>query len=353
MDSIEEVNRRFNEQLERQIKGLLQQGHMYDLGLPSEELQSTGIPDLPIRLSSKTLNDKSHDLLHGYALQEIQDLVASIQKPWAIFRYGDSSKAQNLIIGLSFKGKQFLVGLSMKPVVKGNILEINSIRNVFPKDNHEWINWITQGKLLRVDEPKKIQANIDKLRINPVAFTYVDLDSATKIVQNFQNPPLKNQKTMEKVEQERQEFRSYYPDGSLYTVEERKNGQRDGLYREYYINGRLSREWHYKEGKPDGLIREWSPDGTPRYETNFKNGKRDGLSRRYFDNGQIFQENNFKDGELEGLTRVWHPDGRFNYELNYHNGAQISQPVTARCRRAEQKQTTKQSQPKKKRGLGI
>ena len=47
---------------------------------------------------------------------------------------------------------------------------------------------LDQSKLLRVDEPKKIQAIIDKLRINPVAFAYVDLDSATKILQNFENP---------------------------------------------------------------------------------------------------------------------------------------------------------------------
>ena len=31
---------------------------------------------------------------------------------------------------------------------------------------------------------------IDKLRINPVAFGYVDLDSATKILKEFKNPTL-------------------------------------------------------------------------------------------------------------------------------------------------------------------
>lgn len=95
-----------------------------------------------------------------------------------------------MIVDLSFEEKQFLVGISLRPTVNGRILEINSVRNVFPKDNHEWINWINQGKLLRVDEPKKIQDIIDKLRINPVAFGYVDLDSATKILKEFRNPKL-------------------------------------------------------------------------------------------------------------------------------------------------------------------
>ncbi|MDE5606445.1 MAG: hypothetical protein K2I68_04000 [Bacteroidales bacterium] len=184
------INKRFNEQLEKQEAGLLEQGHVYDLGYPQAVLLSTGIPKLPIRLSAKTLNIKSHDKQHGYALQEIRGLVLSIQQPWAIFKYGDAGKAQNMIVDLSFKGKQFLVGISLCPTVNGRVLKINSVRNVFPKDNHEWINWINQGKLLRVDEPKKIQAIIDKLRINPVAFGYVDLDSATKIIQNFENPAI-------------------------------------------------------------------------------------------------------------------------------------------------------------------
>lgn len=190
IEALRQVNKRFNEQLEKQEAGLLSQGHIYDLGYPQAVLLSTGIPKLPIRLSAKTLNIKSHDKQHGYALKEIRSLVLSLQRPWAIFKYGDAGKAQNLIVDLSFEEKQFLVGISLRPTVNGRILEINSVRNVFPKDNHEWINWINQGKLLRVDEPKKNQDIIDKLRINPVAFGYVDLDFATKILKEFRNPKL-------------------------------------------------------------------------------------------------------------------------------------------------------------------
>lgn len=196
--NIEEINRRFNKQLEQQINGTLEQGSVYDLGHPSDILKSTGIADLPICLRAKTLNIKSNDEGHSYSLKEIQNLVLAIQKPWAIFRYGNPTKSQNLIIGLSHGEKHFLVGLFIRPDVNGRQLEINSIRNVFPKDNHEWINWITQGRLLRIDEPKKIQAIIDKLRINLVAFTYLDLDLATKVVKNFVNPPLPEKKIIKK-----------------------------------------------------------------------------------------------------------------------------------------------------------
>lgn len=188
-----ELNDRFNNELNRQIAGDLPQGHVYDMGMPSEYLLSTGIARLPIRLSAKILNAKSNLERHAYDLGTLRDLVYAIQKPWAIFSYGDRSKAQNMIIGIEDNGRQFLVGISINPTIKGRVLEINSIRNVFPKNNHEWVNWINEGKLLRVDGKKEIQDIIAKLRMNPVAFDYVDLDNAAKIVENFKNPTIREQ----------------------------------------------------------------------------------------------------------------------------------------------------------------
>lgn len=188
-----ELNERFNRELQQQIDGTLEAGHVYEMGMPSKELLSTGIARLPIRLSASILNIKSNLDRHAYDLSSIRNLVNAIQKPWAIFSYGDQMKAQNLIVGIEDNGRQFLVGISINPTVKGRSLEINSIRNVFPKNNHEWVNWINEGKLLRVDGKKEIQTIIAKLRMNPVAFDYVDLDNAAKIVENFENPTISEQ----------------------------------------------------------------------------------------------------------------------------------------------------------------
>ena len=75
-------------------------------------------------------------------------MVQSLQHPLAVIEYGDSPKAQNIILEVVHNGKNFVVGLSLKPTVKGPVLEVNSIRTVYPKDNHEWLKWITDGKLL-------------------------------------------------------------------------------------------------------------------------------------------------------------------------------------------------------------
>ena len=60
---------------------------------------------------------------------------------------------------------------------------------MFPKNYHDWIHWINQGKMLRVDNKEEIQNIIYALRINPV--DYIDdnaLDSAAKVIKDFQNP---------------------------------------------------------------------------------------------------------------------------------------------------------------------
>ena len=72
-------------------------------------------------------------------------------------------------------------------------MDINSIRNVFPKDNAEWLNWISQGKHLYLDK-QKIQELIDQQRTNLADVEYLDLDSVTKIVNEFKNPTIPEEK---------------------------------------------------------------------------------------------------------------------------------------------------------------
>ena len=187
--AVKKVNDRFNEELELQVKGELEEGHVYKLGMPSEILLSTGVPNLPIQMSAQRLEDKATKFGHNFDIAEVKDLVNAIQKPIAIFEYGDRNKSQNLIVEIQKDGKNFIIGLSLNPVVKGKALEINSVRNVFPKDNAEWLNWISQNKLLYADK-EKIQALIDKQQTNLADVNYLNLDDVAKKVKDFENPKL-------------------------------------------------------------------------------------------------------------------------------------------------------------------
>ncbi len=186
-ENAEEVNERFNNELQQQIDGNLPDSHIYQMGKPGQILRSTGVPDLPIQMNAKRLQDKATLFDHNFELYEVKDLVKALQNPLAVFSYGDKTKAQNIIVPLQKDGKNFIVGLSLNPTVGEKALEINSIRNVFPKDNSEWLNWISQGKALYLDK-EKIQTLIAQQRTNLADVEYLDLDSAAKVVENFENP---------------------------------------------------------------------------------------------------------------------------------------------------------------------
>ena len=181
----EQTNDRFNDELQQQIYGTLPEGHIYQLGRPGEILLSTGIPNLPIEMSSTRLAQKAAQRNHEFGLSDVRDLPKAIQSPIAVFAYGDKNKTQNVIVEIERDGKKFVVGIHFNQSRHG--VEVNDIRGIFPKNNAEWLNWISQGKLLYADK-QKIQALIDKQRTILAEVEYLDLDSVTKIIQNFDNP---------------------------------------------------------------------------------------------------------------------------------------------------------------------
>ena len=143
-NDLEAVNKRFNEELERQISGTLPQGHIYKLGRPGKILRSTDIPDLPIEMSSKMLKEHSEAAKHPFNISDLRNLIYTIQKPIAIFKYGNPQKSQNLILEIEQNGKNYLVGVHFNQ--KRKELIVSDIRGIFPKNNAEWLNWINQGQ---------------------------------------------------------------------------------------------------------------------------------------------------------------------------------------------------------------
>ena len=185
--AVKKANDRFNEELELQVKGELEEGHVYKLGMPSEILLSTGVPNLPIELSAKQLSKKAADRGHRFDVKDIANLPQAIQAPIAVFEYGNKDKSQNLIVEIERDGKKFVVGIHFNQNRRGIV--VNDIRGLFNKDSHEWLNWISQGKLLYADK-EKIQALIDKQRTNLAEVNYLNLDDVAKNVKDFENPKL-------------------------------------------------------------------------------------------------------------------------------------------------------------------
>jgi len=157
-NGLEEINSKFNEELQQHIEGSLPKGHIYKFGYPGEILQSSGMPDLPIELKAETLTEKAdpnYKNYHPFELSEVKDLPKYINDPVAVTSYGDKTKAVNIITEIKQNEKTFLVGISINPEVGGKKLNINSIRTVFPKDIAEWVDWINKGKALYLNETKQ------------------------------------------------------------------------------------------------------------------------------------------------------------------------------------------------------
>ena len=183
------INARFNEELKEQLEGTLHKDHIYSLGLPGNILRSTGVPNLPIEMSASRANLKSNQENHPFSLEVLEDLPKMLQHPIAIFSYGDKEKAQNVIVEVEHQGQNLLVRLSLNQKKDG--IEVNSIRGLFPKYTHGWLHWIQQGKALYLNK-EAIQDKIEQWRTNLANVPYLNLDSITKVVETFDNPPLAN-----------------------------------------------------------------------------------------------------------------------------------------------------------------
>ena len=179
------ANEQFNEDLQKQIDGTLPDGHVYNLGLPGNVLLGTGFPNVPIEMSASHLAEKANTAHHPFDIDEMKDLVRALQKPVAVFGYGDAGKAQNVIVEIEHDGKHFVVGIHFNQQ-RGNA-EVSSIRGLYPKDNAEWLNWISQGKMLYADK-EKIQAILSQQRRTLADVAYLDLDDVAKKVKDFGNP---------------------------------------------------------------------------------------------------------------------------------------------------------------------
>nr|DAJ60186.1 MAG TPA: Large polyvalent protein associated domain 38 [Caudoviricetes sp.] len=190
--AITELSKRFDEALKQYEERRLPQGFRFELGMPSAYLKSAGFPNLPICMRATLLARKAGDERHPFEASDLKGLVEAIQQPIAIFEYSKPNM-RNLIVDVKRGDKHFLVGVTLD--YKTGDIEINSVSGLFPKESHEWIKWIQDGKAIRIDQKEKVQTIIDSLRTNPAESERIglNLDDVTKIVKSFENPTVEEE----------------------------------------------------------------------------------------------------------------------------------------------------------------
>ena len=190
--NIEEVNERFNEDLQRQIDGSLPKGHVYKLGNPSRFLQAAGFPYLPIELRADKLATKASEKYksnHPFNLTSVENLPQAIANPIAVFDSKTRIDAKVVLTELESNGDNFVVAIQVNRKV-GNI-EINSVRSIYPKDYVKDIySWINDGLLKWVDKKKATDFISNSSTPANVDDKNSSFSPATKIVESFVNPTL-------------------------------------------------------------------------------------------------------------------------------------------------------------------
>ena len=182
----------FDLELEKFNSGNLPDSHIFNLGKPGEILQNCGFPAVHrIELAAARLRIKANQGNHPFEILDIQGLAGALQKPVAVFEYGDKSKSQNVIVNLEKDGKNFLVGVFFNQKQRG--YEVSDIRGLFNRDNMDWMHWIQQGKMIYGNK-EKIQVLAEQQRTNLAEVhskevrTSSDsyyLDSVDNILQSF------------------------------------------------------------------------------------------------------------------------------------------------------------------------
>jgi len=186
----EEINNRFNGELQRQIEGTLSKGHIYQLGRPMDILRNAGIPDLPIEVNADVLALKaSPNYGHPFELSEIKDLPNAMQDPIMVFDSKTRKESKVILIEQQSKGVNFVVAMEMNHKGKYNKnIEINSIRSVYPKNRllEAISNWCDSGLLRYVNE-EKASALTTQLRSNSADVAVKAEASTYNIIKNFKS----------------------------------------------------------------------------------------------------------------------------------------------------------------------
>ena len=122
---IDRANFRFNDGLRRFMDGSITRGDALYLGVPGELLRRSGLPDAPLLLHQRVLQDHLHG--HGeIRAGDLVDLVLKINQPVAVFNSRTVEGAKVVLVDLVRGGKHVVVPIHIKVHGKSAYSEVAS-----------------------------------------------------------------------------------------------------------------------------------------------------------------------------------------------------------------------------------
>ena len=184
MESIEDVNDRFNEELSKLTEENADSVTL-SLGSPSDVLLSAGVEDKPMKLYGNKVIKKMKK--HGFSLEELRDLPNAVANPIAVFNNYDKKGNRSILTELKTSQGNVLVTLTLG---KDADIDFNIISSVFGKRGGNIVDWINKGLATYIDK-EKAHAFLSH-QSAPIAATAAkaELNSAAKVIENFENPKI-------------------------------------------------------------------------------------------------------------------------------------------------------------------
>ena len=198
---LKKVNDDFNQRLDELVKNPNQKDKVLRLGRSSSFLKDGGIADADIelefdRLVRKSSNDYKNR--HSFEISDLKDLPLAIAEPIVVFK---STNANDHVVltELQKDGKNFIVAVRAEEQHRkgGVVLEVNQITSLYPKKERGVVNWINTGRISNVNKEKALRF-IEALQPHAgTSMTSEELISATKIINDFVNPKVGDEKSAE------------------------------------------------------------------------------------------------------------------------------------------------------------
>lgn len=110
------------------------------------------------------------------------------------------------------------------------------------------------------------------------------------------------------------EWRYYYPNSQLKSIEQYKNGELEGKLVTYYLSGQVRLEENYSGGNEDGYSTSYYGNGTKSGEGWYRKGDKVGDWYYYNVNGELSSTEYYLDGVQQGYQTDYHVDGKANYD---------------------------------------
>jgi len=194
--TIEEANKRFNEQLQDLIRGKAGSRRM-SLGYAGSILQSAGIADAEVILEYDKLLRKgkgTYKNQHPFNAEDMKDLPLRINNPIAVFDSATHRGDKVILTTLQKDGKNFIVVLRAQQVNRkgGVVLEVNEIMTLYPKDMKGVVKWINDGLGQYFNKEEALHW-LGQSRSHPGPPASAELQTAAKVVENFDNPKLSSE----------------------------------------------------------------------------------------------------------------------------------------------------------------